>query len=194
MSTLVIVIIALVVICFLYILKIQRQLVGLDEKMKNALGQINTQIKSRWDAVTALVQMTKQYSAHEHDTLTDVIRERRGAVTSASDVNAQNEAINSVLGRLIAVAEQYPDLKANDMFKNTMDGIKGYEENVRLSRMVYNDAVTKLNVLIRQWPSSIVAGMLHFTPQAYIEEEKGKTNMPDIESIFNGNSGKPQAE
>ena len=194
MSTLVIVIIALVVICFLYILKIQRQLVGLDEKMKNALGQINTQIKSRWDAVTALVQMTKQYSAHEHDTLTDVIRERRGGVTSASDVNAQNEAINSVLGRLIAVAEQYPDLKANDMFKNTMDGIKGYEENVRLSRMVYNDAVTKLNVLIRQWPSSIVAGMLHFTPQAYIEEEKGKTDMPDIESIFNGNPGKPQAE
>ena len=66
MSILVIVIIALVVICFLYILKIQRQLVGLDEKMKNALGQINTQMKSRWDAVTALVQMTKQYSAHEH--------------------------------------------------------------------------------------------------------------------------------
>lgn len=194
MSILVIVIIALVVICFLYILKIQRQLVGLDEKMKNALGQINTQMKSRWDAVTALVQMTKQYSAHEHDTLTDVIRERRGTVTSASDVNAQNEAINSVLGRLIAVAEQYPDLKANDMFKNTMDGIKGYEENVRLSRMVYNDAVTKLNVLIRQWPSSIVAGMLHFTPQAYIEEEQGKTGMPDIESIFNGDSGKPQTE
>ena len=192
MSILIIVIIAIVAICFFYILGIQRQLVSLEEKMKNALGQINAQIKSRWDAVTALVQMTKQYSAHEHDTLTDVIRERRGTVTTAADVNAQNEAINSVLGRLIAVAEQYPDLKANDMFKNTMDGIKSYEENVRLSRMVYNDAVTKLNVLIRQWPSSIVAGMLHFTPQEYIEQEEGKTGMPDIASIFG--EGTPKAE
>ena len=185
MSTLVIVIIALVVICFLYILKIQRQLVGLDEKMKNALGQINTQIKSRWDAVTALVQMTKQYSAHEHDTLTDVIRERRGTVTSASDVNAQNEAINSVLGRLIAVAEQYPDLKANDMFKNTMDGIKGYEENVRLSRMVYNDSVTKMNMMVRQFPSNLVANMLGFTTHELLPEDPAKSEAPSVSDIFN---------
>ncbi len=184
MSIFIIVLIALVVICFLYIFSIQRQLVSLEEKMKNALGQINAQLKSRWDAVTALVQMTKQYSAHEHDTLIEVIRERRGTVSSAQDVNAQNEAINSVLGRLIAVAEQYPDLKANDMFKNTMDGIKSYEENVRLSRMVYNDAVTKLNTLIRQWPSSFVASLLHFTPQEYIKQEEGKTEMPDIENLF----------
>ena len=188
MSILVIVIIVLVAICIFYIIGIQRRLVSLEEKMKNSLGQINAQLKTRWDAVSSLVQMTKQYTRHEHDTMIDVIRERRGSVSSAEDVNTQNEAINSVLERLIAVAEQYPDLKANDMFKNTMDGIKGYEENVRLSRMVYNDAVTKLNILIRQFPSSLVAGMLHFTPQDYIEEEAGKSGMPDIGSIFNGES------
>ncbi len=69
-----------------------------------------------------------------------------------------------------------------------MDGIKGYEENVRLSRMTYNDAVTKINTLIRQWPSSFVASMLHFTQKEYVKEEQGKSGMPDVTAIFN--SGK----
>jgi LemA protein len=91
------------------------------------------------------------------------------------------------------VVERYPELKANDMFNNTMNGIKQYEENVRLSRMVYNDCVTKLNILVRQWPSSIVANMLHFTTAEYIAEEKEKSNMPDIGSIFNGGKGSQNA-
>lgn len=77
MSITLIVIIAIVAICLLYILSTQRQLVSLQEKMKNAIGQINAQLKTRWDAVTALVEMTKQYDAHEHDTLMDVIGQRK---------------------------------------------------------------------------------------------------------------------
>ena len=132
--------------------------------------------------------MTKQYTEHEHNTLTDVIKERRSSnPATADEINAQNKAIDSIMGRLNAVVEQYPDLKANQVFMDTMSGIKGYEENVRLSRMVYNDSVTKLNTLIRQWPSSIVAGMLHFAPQNYIEEDKAKSEAPNIEDIFKGN-------
>jgi LemA protein len=194
MTILIIVIIALVVICLLYILATQRRLVSLQEKMKNSLGQINAQLKTRWDAVTALVEMTKQYDAHEHDTLMDVIAQRKTTTAaSAEDVNQQNAAVSDILGRLNVVVERYPELKANDMFNNTMNGIKQYEENVRLSRMVYNDCVTKLNILVRQWPSSIVANMLHFTTAEYIAEEKEKSNMPDIGSIFNGGKGSKNA-
>ena len=187
------VIIGLAVIIVLYFIGVQRNLVKLDEMMKNSLGQINAQLKTRWDAVTALVQMTKQYAEYEHNTMMDVIKERRmSSVSSAEDVNSQNSAIESVMGKIIAVAEQYPDLKASQTFINTMDGIKGYEENVRLSRMVYNDSVTKLNTLIRQFPSSIVANMLHFTTQNYIEEDKAKSEVPNIEDIFKGGTAKPQ--
>ncbi|MDI9550237.1 MAG: LemA family protein [Candidatus Cryptobacteroides sp.] len=194
MTITLIILAALAVLCFLYILSIQRKLVKLEELMKNALGQINAQLKTRWDAVTSLVQMTKQYTEHEHDTLMDVIAQRRmESVSSPDDVNDQNNAIGSVLGRLSVVAEQYPQLKADGIFKETMGGIQRYEENVRLSRMVYNDSVTKLNTLVRQWPSSFVASMLHVKAQNYIEEDKKVADAPDISKIFKGEDNAPLA-
>ena len=194
MTITLIILAALAVLCFLYILSIQRKLVKLEELMKNALGQINAQLKTRWDAVTSLVQMTKQYTEHEHDTLMDVIVQRRmESVSSPDDVNDQNDAIGSVLGRLSVVVEQYPQLKADGIFKETMGGIQRYEENVRLSRMVYNDSVTKLNTLVRQWPSSFVASMLHVKAQNYIEEDKKVADAPDISKIFKGEDNAPLA-
>jgi len=126
--------------------------------------------------------------------LMDVIAQRRmESVSSPDDVNDQNDAIGSVLGRLSAVAEQYPQLKADGIFKETMDGIQRYEENVRLSRMVYNDSVTKLNTLVRQWPSSFVASMLHVNPQKYIEDDKKTAEAPDISKIFRGEDNASRA-
>ena len=174
--TALLIIIAIAVLIFLYIFKTQREFVSLEEKMKNAYGQINVQQKTRWDAVTNLVEMTKQYTQHEHDTLVDVISKR---------IAAQDNAIQSVLSRLNAVAEAYPDLKANQMFIDTMASIRQYEENVRTSRMVYNDSVTKLNMMVRQWPSSIVASMLHFTTHDLLPEDAAKADAPSVSDIFN---------
>ena len=170
----IIVIVAILVIAVGYIWSTQRSLVALDEKMKNAFGQINVQLKTRWDAVTNLVEMTKQYTKHEHDTLTDVIAQRRNDNATPEQMADQENAIQTVLSRLNAVAEAYPDLKANDMFKDTMAGIRQYEENVRLSRMVYNDSVTKMNMMVRQFPSSLVASMLHFTTHDLLPDIFGK--------------------
>lgn len=185
MSVTLIIIIALAAIVLFYFFVTQRNLVSLEEKMKNAFGQINVQLKSRWDALTNLVEMTKQYTKHEHDTLVDVISQRRINNASPEQVADQENAIQSVLSRLSAVAEAYPDLKANDMFKDTMSGIKQYEENVRLSRMVYNDAVTKMNMMVRQWPSSIVASVLHFTTHELLPEDTAKAEAPSVSDIFN---------
>ena len=183
--TALIVIIALLVLVGLYVWSTQRNLVSLDEKMKNAFGQINVQLKTRWDAVTNLVEMTKQYAKHEHDTLTDVISKRRIDNASPEQIADQENAIQSVLSRLNAVAEAYPDLKANQMFADTMASIRQYEENVRLSRMVYNDSVTKMNMMVRQFPSNLVASMLGFTTQGLLPEDPAKSEAPSVSDIFN---------
>ena len=180
----IIVIVAILVIAVGYIWSTQRSLVALDEKMKNAFGQINVQLKTRWDAVTNLVEMTKQYTKHEHDTLTDVIAQRRNDNATPEQMADQENAIQTVLSRLNAVAEAYPDLKANDMFKDTMAGIRQYEENVRLSRMVYNDSVTKMNMMVRQFPSSLVASMLHFTTHDLLPEDASVAQAPSVSDIF----------
>ena len=180
-----IIIIALVVIIVLYIIRTQRAFVSLEEKMKNAFGQINVQLKSRWDALTNLVEMTKQYAAHEHDTLTDVIASRRATNVAPGQVAEQENAIMDVLTRLSAVAEAYPDLKANQMFTDTMASIRQYEENVRLSRMVYNDSVTKLNMMVRQFPSNLVASMFGFTTHDLLPEDVAKSEAPSVSDIFN---------
>ncbi len=185
MSTTVIVIIALLAIVFLYIFFTQRSFISLDEKMKNAFSQINVQMKSRWDAVTNLVEMTKQYTKYEHDTLVDVISKRTGSVSNPAELAESEATLRSVVGRLNVVAEQYPQLGANTVFIKTMGDIKDYEEKVRLSRMVYNDSVTKLNMMVRQWPSSMVASMLHFTTHDLLPEDQTVVNAPSVSDIFN---------
>lgn len=164
----------------------QRKLVSLDELCKNAMSQIAVQLNSRWDAVQGLVKMTAQYAKHESETLQNVIAQRRiSNVSTAAQVNEQQNVLGEVLGRLMAVSESYPELKANQMFLETMDGMKQYEENVRMSRMVYNDTATKMNRMVRQWPTSIVAGFLHFDEKEYLTvDEDKKKGYPDIDDAF----------
>lgn len=176
-----IIILVLIVIVGLYIYSTQRSLVNLDEKANNAISQIAVQLNTRWDAVSALVKLTEQYAKHEHDTLVETIAQRRQtSVTTAEDVNSQQSAIGQVLGRLMAIGEQYPQLQAAGVYKDTMASIRGYEENVRLSRMVYNDCATKMNRMVRQWPSSFVASMLHFGKRDYLQADETKKDFPTI--------------
>ncbi len=179
-------IIALAVIVVMYIIKTQRELVSLDELCKNALSQIAVQLNSRWDALMNLAKMAAQYSKHESETLINVIKQRRQSdISTPEQVNEQQGALQQVLGRLIAVGEAYPDLKAADLFRETMDGVKQYEENVRMSRMVYNDTATKMNRMVRQWPSSFVASMLNFREKDYLKvDEEQKSKAPDLNEVF----------
>ncbi len=176
-----IIILAMLVIVGLYIYSTQRSLVDLDEKANNAISQIAVQLNTRWDAVTALVKLTEQYAKHEHDTMIETIAQRRMQnINSAEDINSQQTAIGQLLGRLIAVSEAYPQLQAADVYKDTMASLRGYEENVRLSRMVYNDCATKMNRMVRQWPSSFVASLLHFGKREYLQADESKKDFPDI--------------
>jgi LemA protein len=83
------------------------------------------------------------------------------------------------------VVEQYPELKASELYKKAQEGQAQYEENVRMSRMVYNDTATKMNRMVRQWPSSIVAQMLHFDVKDYLKvDDEKKKNYPDLDEAF----------
>ena len=183
MGTTAIIIIAVVVLLVLWVISIQNKLVKSDELCKNALKQINVQQVSRYDAIKALVKLTREYASYESETLQKVIEARRittSAAPTVAEINANEAALNSALSRLIAVAEQYPELKANTSYQETMQSIKGYEENVRLSRMTFNDTVTRYNNEVRVFPASLVASLLGFPQREYLAEDTSKTEYPEI--------------
>ncbi len=167
------IIVVLAIVIGLWFMNTQRELVNLDEKCKNALGQIEVQLNSRWDALLNLARTAEKFSEHESKTLIQTIQARRGSeIKTAEDVNAQQSALGSVLSRLMVLTENYPDLKAGDFYAKTMKGVNSYEENVRMSRMIYNDSATRMNRYVRQWPSSFVANMLHFEVRDYLTVDK----------------------
>ncbi len=183
MSAPVIIILVIVAALVLWGISMQNKLVQSDELCNNALKQINVQQVSRYDAIKALVKLTREYASYESETLEKVIAQRK--ITSAanptiSEINENEAALQQMSARLIAVAEQYPDLKANQNYQQTMADIKQYEENVRLSRMTFNDTVTKFNNMVRMFPGSLVAGILGFAKREYLADEPAKKDYPDI--------------
>jgi len=185
MSILEIFLVALLVIVavvVLWFISTQRELVNLDEKCSNALSQIEVQMNSRWDALLALAKAAATYSKHESETLIKTIEGRRGVeLRSANDVNQQQSAFAEVMGKLMAVHEAYPDLKASALYEKAMAGIESFEDNVRMARMIYNDCATRMNRYVRQWPSSLVASSLHFSVKEYLKiDDQKKRDMPDM--------------
>ena len=180
--TAILIILAVVLLAGLWLVSAQRKLVSTDELCKNSLSQIGVQLNSRWDALSALVDLTKGYNEHEYNTLRDIIAQRTavGRNSTAAEVNAQEEKISSVLRQINVVAEQYPALKASEMYSTTMEGVNQYENQVRLSRMTYNDVVTKYNRLVRMFPDSIAAALFGFREKDYLQEPSGKTEMPSM--------------
>lgn len=176
-------IVAVIVLIVAWVISAQRSLVAMDENINNAMSQIGVQMSSRFDALTALLDLTKGYAQHESETLMNTVKARRSVITSNStpdDVAGQENVITEALGRIMAIAESYPDLKADQNYIKTMDSVNTYENMVRTSRMVYNDTITKLNRAIRMFPTSVIAGMLGFSKRDYLKEEEGKTEMPSM--------------
>lgn len=150
------------------------------EMVKNAMGQIATQVESRWDALSSLIDATKQYSKHESEVLENITRQRSGINpdSNPSEVEADSEIFQDVITRLNVVVENYPDLKASNIYENTMDKIDSYENNVRNSRMIFNDTVTRYNRSILVFPASIIAKMFNFHEEEYFKGTDGKSEMP----------------
>jgi LemA protein len=178
-----IIVIAIVAILVLWVISVQNRLVKSDELCNNALKQINVQQVSRYDALQALVKLTREYASYEADTLQKVIDARKitsSPAPTAAEINANEQALKEISAKLIAVAEAYPDLKANQNYQQTMQSIQSYEENVRLARMTFNDTVTRFNQQVRVFPASLIAGMLGFSKRDYLAEDNSKKDYPTI--------------
>ncbi|WP_312060566.1 LemA family protein [Anaerotignum sp.] len=176
-------IIVIIGVLILWIISAQRKLVVLDENINNAMSQIGVQLSSRFDALTALLDLTKGYAKHESETIIETIQLRRSVITAKStpdDVQQQEGIISEALGRINMVAERYPELKANETYIKTMDAVQTFENMVRTSRLIYNDSVTKLNRQIRMFPVSLIASMLGFKQREYLVEQADKANMPSM--------------
>ena len=177
-----IILIGLIVILGIWMISVQNNLVSVDEFCKNSLSQIGVQQQSRWDALTALADLTKNYSSFESETLIKVISARKNITGNATtgDVDAQENLLQKGFASINALAEAYPDLKANAVYIKTMDNVNNYENNVRMSRMVFNDAVTKFNRIVLSFPGSLIAGWLKFSKRDYLEDVPGKAEIPSF--------------
>ncbi|MDQ5984249.1 MAG: Protein LemA [Eubacteriales bacterium SKADARSKE-1] len=176
------VLIGLVIILVVWIISVQNKLVSVDEFCKNSLSQIGVQQQSRWDALTALADLTKNYSSFESETLIKIISARKNITmgSTTGDVQNQENLLQKGFASINALAEAYPDLKANSIYIKTMDNVNNYENNVRMSRMVYNDTVTKFNRMVLSFPGSIIAKFLKFDKRNYLEDVDGKKEMPSF--------------
>ena len=166
-----------------WLLSVRHKLSVLDENAGSAMSQIGVQLSSRFDALTALLDLAKGYAAHESQTLIETIKSRRSVITAKStpqDVLQQEGVISEALGRISMVAERYPELKADKGYAKCMDAVDSYEKMVRTSRLIYNDSVTKLNREIRMFPVSLIAGMLGFRQRDYLEAREDKADMPSM--------------
>lgn len=178
-----IIVIAVIAILVIWVIGIQNKLVKSDEICNNALKQINVQQISRYDALQALVKLTREYAGYEGETLQKVVEARKitsSPAPTAAEINANEQALHEISAKLIAVAEAYPELKANENYKKTMESIEKYEENVRLSRMTFNDTVTRFNQQVRSFPTSLIAGMLGFAKREYLADDVSKKDYPVI--------------
>lgn len=180
--------IALGVIALLAVIVVgmYNKLVRLKNRFKNAFAQIDVQLKRRYDLIPNLVETAKGYMKHERETLEAVVQARTRAVdaskTAAMDpsnaaaiqglMGAENVLTQS-LGRLFALAEAYPDLKANQNMLSLQEELTSTENKVAFSRQAYNDSVMVYNTQREVFPASIVAGMFNFGPAQMFELQSG---------------------
>jgi len=169
----ILVILAIVVVFILIFAGIYNGLVGARNQVKNAWAQIDVQLKRRHDLIPNLVETVKGYMQHERGTLEAVTNARTTAIKSAdSGVAAQAKAegeLSQALGRLLAVAENYPDLKASQNFLALQEELTSTENKISFSRQFYNDSVLQFNNKTQMFPSNIIASMAGFKAGEFFE-------------------------
>jgi LemA protein len=174
LTIVIIVVIVLIVIVFI---AMYNGLVRDRNRIDNAWSQIDVQLRRRYDLIPNLVETVKGYAAHERETLEAVIAARQRGI-DASSVQEQAEAENMItgaLGRLFALQEAYPDLKANQNFLALQEELTSTEDRIAYSRQFYNDQVLSYNTKVQSFPAGLIARMFSFSQREYFEtDEQGR--------------------
>lgn len=175
----------LIVVLVAWAAGIYNRLVGLRNRFKNAFAQIDVQLKRRYELIPNLVETAKGYMQHERETLEAVIQARNQAVSAAGqaqqnpgdpqamkNLGQAESALTGILGRLFALAEAYPDLKANQTMSQLMEELTSTENKVAFARQAYNDSVMVYNTARERFPAALFAGMMGFSGAQLLEIER----------------------
>lgn len=177
------VILGIVVLLVLWVMAIYNGLVRLRNRVDNALGQIEVQLKRRYDLIPNLVETVKGYASHEKETLERVVAARNAGL-AAQTPGAQAQADNLLTGalrQLFALAEQYPDLKANQNFLQLQSQLEDTENKVSISRQIYNDTVLTYNNKVQMVPSNIVASITGFKTREFFDAPAEADEAPKVQ-------------
>jgi len=185
MSWLLIVVIVVLVLLALWAILLYNGLVQKRNRVDNSWAQVEVQLKRRHDLVPNLVETVKGYAAHERGTLEAVTQARTNAVNARQagpEQQAQAEnVLTGALRQLFAVAEAYPDLKANQNFLQLQEELTSTEDRIAYARQFYNDSVQSYNTRIQTFPRTLIAGMFNFQPRQWFQAEEGATEVPKVE-------------
>ena len=167
-------------------------LVTKDEAVATAWSNVETQYQRRADLIPNLVNTVKGYAAHESETLESVIAARSAATSinltaeeltpeKLAEYQAAQQQVRSALGRLIAIAENYPDLKANQNFLELQAQLEGTENRIAVARKEFNEIAKTYNVAVRRFPTNLVAGIFGFEKKAYFEAAEAAATAPTVQ-------------
>lgn len=173
------------------------RLISLRNRFRNAFAQIDVQLKRRYDLIPNLVETAKAYMKHERETLEAVIAARNQAVSANAKVAgdptdtaavqsmaAAEGALGTALGRLFALSESYPDLKANENMMQLTEELTSTENRIAFARQAYNDGVMQYNIAREQFPSSVIAGMFAFKPAEQLQATESAEERKPVRVSF----------
>ncbi len=160
-------------------------LVQMDTMVQNRASNIDSQLKRRADLVPNLVATVKGYATHERGVYADIAQARSRLLSADVQHNpagaaAANASFNSAMGRLLAIAENYPQLQANQNFIRLQDELTGTENRINVARVEYNEAVRDYNTSVRMFPGSVIAGITGFHPRAFFEASTAEKATPKV--------------
>jgi LemA protein len=174
--------IGIAVLAVLFLIATFNRLVRLRNRAENAWAQIDVQLRRRADLVPNLVETVKGYASHERETF-QAVTEARAQVGRARTIEQRAEAENvltAALGRLLAVSEAYPELRATEQFQELQRQLDDIEQKLAVSRQVYNDTVLPYETARETFPTNLLAGMLGFGPREYFEVEGAAREAPQV--------------
>ncbi len=178
-----IVVVAIIVLLVLWYFKTYNSLIALRNRKDDQFSQIDVQLKMRYDLIPNLVETVKGYAKHEKDTFEGVVSARNAyanATTTDEKIKASG-AMSQALNKLFALAEAYPELKANENFMSLQNDLKDVEEKVRVARQFYNDTVLTYNNKVESVPSNIVASIAGFKKGEFFQIDESEKNAPKVE-------------
>jgi LemA protein len=170
----------IIVVIALYVVGLYNSLVTLRNRCDNAWAQVDVQLKRRYDLIPNLVETVKGYAKHEREVFEKVTQARTAAIAASGvkDQGAAENMLSGALKSLFAVAEAYPELKANQNFLMLQEELAGTESKIAYARQFYNDVVMKFNTKQQVFPSNIIAGMFQFKTKEYFELEEPAAKEP----------------